>query len=214
MAPRRSKKGTTTTILLVRHGKTATTGTLLPGRAPGLHLSDVGKAQAATVADALATYRPTPSAIYASPLDRTKETAAPIAKAFGLRVRTQRFLLELDIGEWTGMALKDAARLDAWRTVQRFPSTFRFPGGESFNELSARVTDGLRGLVDEHRGEVVVCVSHADTIRAAVAVAAGIPLDLFQRLIVSPCSISAISYHSGGPSVLCVNQSAEGVPVQ
>src|SRR5438093_9843815 len=102
MPPRRRAKPTL--VLLVRHGHTPTTGKLLPGRARGLHLSDSGRAQAEGVADRIAALKKV-DAVYASPLERTRETAAPIAKARGLRVRTDKGLLELDIGAWTGWEL-------------------------------------------------------------------------------------------------------------
>ena len=205
--------GQPTTILLVRHGTTPTTGRSLPGREPGLHLSEAGRAQAQKVAERIAGLPARPVAVYASPLERARETAAPIARALGLRVRIERELVELDIGEWTGMSLRRAARRREWAAVQRWPAGFRFPGGETFAELAARVTDAVLRLADMHRGEAVVAVSHADPIRAAVATAAGMPLDLFQRLTISTCSVSAISYPPDGlgPRILCVNTSADGL---
>lgn len=152
-----------------------------------------------------------PTAVYASPLERARETAAPIARALGLRVRTERGLVEADIGEWTGTSLKRAARKPEWATVQRWPGGFRFPGGESFAEMAARATDAVLRLVAAHRGETVVAVSHADPIRAVVATAAGVPVDLFQRITISTCSVSAIRYHAGGPQILCVNATADAV---
>jgi probable phosphomutase (TIGR03848 family) len=192
-------------VLFVRHGRTPTTGKVLPGRAPGLHLAPAGRAQAAAVAQRIAAMSKPPTAIYASPLERTRETAAPIAAALGLRVRTERGLIEVDIGEWTGKSLKALTKTPAWPRVQRWPSGFRFPGGESFAELTSRATDAVLGLAAQHPGETIVAVSHADTIKALVAAAAGVPLDLFQRMVVSPCSVSAIAYGAGGPLVLCVN---------
>ena len=200
-----------TTVLLVRHGTTPTTGRILPGQAPGLHLSAAGRSQAERVASAIATLEPRPVAVYASPLERAKETATPIARALGVRVRTERGLLDLDIGEWTGMSLKRAARRREWAAVQRWPAGFSFPGGESFSELVARVTDAVGRMVRAHPGDTIVAVSHADPIRALVATAAGVPLDLFQRLVVSTCSISAVRYSPDGPRVVCVNASAEGL---
>jgi probable phosphomutase (TIGR03848 family) len=195
----------------VRHGATLTTGKVLPGRAPGLHLSDTGRAQAERVAAAIAALKSRPSAIYASPLERTRETAAPIARALGLRVVTERGLIEADVGEWTGTSLKRAMRRPEWALVQRWPSAYRFPGGESFAEMTNRATDAVLRIAAAHPGQTVVAVSHADPIRAVVAVAAGIPLDLFQRVTVSTCSVSAIRYHAGGPQLLCVNASADGL---
>jgi probable phosphoglycerate mutase len=192
-------------VLLVRHGTTPTTGKMLPGRAGGLHLSERGHAQAAAVAERIAALGKAPAAVYASPLERTRETAAPIARALGLRVRNAPGLIEVDVGEWTEKPLKRLFRTAQWPTVQRWPSGFRFPGGESFAEMSVRAMDAVLGLVAEHPGQTIVAVSHADTIKAIVAAAAGIPLDLMQRLVVSPCSISAILFTSGGPVLLCVN---------
>jgi probable phosphomutase (TIGR03848 family) len=192
-------------VLLVRHGTTPTTGKKLPGRAPGLNLSEKGRAQAGAVAERIAVLGKAPAAVYASPLERTRETAAPIARSLGLRVRTAPGLLELDVGEWTEKPLARLYRDKDWPKVQRWPSGFRFPGGESFPEMSARSMDAVVDLVAQHPGETIVAVSHADTIKAILAAAAGIPLDLMQRLVVSPCSVSAILFTSGGPMVLCTN---------
>src|SRR6266540_623490 len=104
-----------TIVLLVRHGETPTTGTSLPGRAPGLHLADAGRKQADAVADRIVTL-PRVTGVYASPLERTRETATPIARARGLRVRVDRGLLECDFGEWTGRPLKELFKLPAWNT--------------------------------------------------------------------------------------------------
>ncbi|HEY1444829.1 MAG TPA: MSMEG_4193 family putative phosphomutase [Acidimicrobiales bacterium] len=194
-----------TVVLLVRHGTTPTTGKKLPGRAPGLNLSEKGRAQAAAVAERIAALPKAPTAVYASPLERTRETAAPIARALGLRVRTSPGLLELDVGEWTEKPLARLYRDKQWPKVQRWPSGFRFPGGESFSEMSARAMDAVVDLVAVHPGETIVAVSHADTIKAILAAAAGIPLDLMQRLVVSPCSVSAVLFTAGGPMVLCTN---------
>jgi probable phosphoglycerate mutase len=185
---------------------------VLPGRAPGLHLSDQGLAQAEAVAERIsaltAKEHGAPVAVYASPLERTSETARPIARALGLRVRSDRGLLECDFGDWTGKKLADLAKKPEWSTVQRNPSGFRFPGGESFPEMQARMASALSRLVARHPGRTVVAVSHADPIKAVVAQAAGTPLDLFQRLTVAPCSVSAIAYTGGGPVVLTVNSTA------
>jgi len=197
-----------TTVLLVRHGVTPSTGAKLPGRAPGLHLSDAGQGQAQAAASRIAKLDGV-TAVYASPLERTRETAAPIARAVGGRVRIERGLLECDFGDWTGGELKKLARLPEWRTVQRYPSGFRFPGGESFTEMQTRMTATLAKLVDRHRGETIVAVSHADPIKAALADALGTHLDLFQRIVVSPCSISVVHYGQGGPVVLAANSTGD-----
>lgn len=207
MTPRKRTPPTPpgTLVIYVRHGQTPTTGARLPGRAPGLHLAEAGVAQAEAVAARIAALGDKVKAVYASPLERTRETARPIAKALGLRVRTERGLNECDFGEWTGRELKELRKLPEWQTVQRYPSGFRFPGGESFVEMQARFTGAVARLCERHRGEMVVAVSHADPIRSAVAAAMGTHLDLFQRVVVSPCSVTAVAYGAGGPVVLTVN---------
>jgi len=193
-----------TLVLLVRHAVTPTTGIKLPGRAPGLHLSDEGRRQADATAGRIARV-PKVTAVYASFLERARETAAPIARPRGLAVRIERDLGDIDIGEWTGLSLKQARRKPEWEIVLRHPSGFHFPGGESFTEMQTRVTEALARLVARHPGELIVAVSHADPIKAAVAHALGTPLDLFQRIVIAPASITVIAYRPDGPAVLTVN---------
>ena len=197
-----------TLVLFVRHGRTPTTGATLPGRAPGLHLADEGVAQAETAAARIGALESV-AAVYASPMERTRETAAPIARARRLRVRGATGLVECDFGDWTGRKLSQLRKLDAWRTVQRYPSGFRFPGGESFAEMQSRAVDAVHELVGRHPGDTIVAVSHADVIKAVVAAATGTHLDLFQRIVVSPCSITAILYGPEGPVVLTVNSTGD-----
>jgi probable phosphomutase (TIGR03848 family) len=198
----------TTLILLVRHGQTPTTGMVLPGRAPGLHLSDRGRAQAERVAERLAALPV--DVIYSSPLERTRETAEPTAARAGLEVHENAGLIECDFGEWTGAALAELAGLPQWQTVQHNPSAFRFPNGEAFAQMQARIVGTLEALCAVHAGGVVVCFSHADPIKAAVAHALGTHLDHFQRIVISPGSVSVISYVEGqAPVVLMVNATLE-----
>lgn len=201
-----SKKAphSSTLILMVRHGQTPTTGTSLPGRAPGLHLADIGHQQAEAVAARIGELAKV-DAIYASPLERARETAAPIGKARGMKVVIDKGLLECDFGDWTGSLLKDLMKLPEWQTVQKFPSGFRFPNGESFTDMQSRMVGTLDRLRAAHPGGVVVVVSHADPIKAAVAQAMGTHLDLFQRIVISTCSVSAVAYGTTGPVVLTVN---------
>jgi len=204
MKKSKPKSGAATVVILVRHGKTPSTGKLLPGRAPGLHLSHDGKSEALEVARRLGKLQNV-GAIYASPLERTRETAAPIAKALKKKIVIEKGLLECDFGDWTGKELGKLMKLDEWTTVQRAPSTFRFPRGESFTEMQTRIISTLDKLRKAHPGKVIICVSHADPIKAAVAHLMGTHLDLFQRVVISTCSVSAISYSSHGPVILTVN---------
>ena len=144
-------------------------------------------------------------AVYASPLERAKETAAPIAAALGQRVSVDRGLIECDFGEWTGAELSKLRRLPEWKAVQRHPSGFRFPGGESFQELQTRLQGAVARLCERHPGKAIVAVSHADCIKAVAALALGVPLDLFQRIVIGPCSSTVVAYGAEGPAVLTMN---------
>ena len=201
---------TATLIIFVRHGKTPTTGTKLPGRAPNLHLSDEGKSQAETIAKEIEKSSSSflgkrISAVYASPMERTQETARPIAKTLNLRVRTLKGLNECDFGDWTGRRLRDLSKLKSWSTVQKKPSSFRFPNGESFSEMQNRMLITVDKMRERHPGETIVCVSHADPIKAILASAVGTPLDLFQRIMVGPCSASVVLYTKERPLILTLN---------
>ena len=193
-----------TLVLLVRHGRTPTTGKVLPGRAPGLHLAESGQSEAKRAAERISEIGRV-AAIYASPLERARETAAPIAKALKQTTRIHKGLLECDFGDWTGAALQRLMKKPEWTTVQKAPSTFRFPNGESFLEMQTRMVSALDDIRSRHPGKVVVCVSHVDPIKAAVAHAMGTHIDLFQRIVISTCSITAIQYSQAGPVVLGVN---------
>lgn len=202
----KKEKPKPTTVLLVRHGRTPTTGKVLPGRAKGLHLGDEGRAQADRAAQRIAALGAGKvAAVYSSPMERARETAAPIARAAGVRVRQKKGLIEADFGAWTGRKLSELYKLPEWEQVQKYPSGFRFPGGESFPEMQTRMCSTIHDLVANHPGETIVCASHADTIKAAVAEAMGTHLDQFQRIVIGPCSITAITYTFNGPIVLAVN---------
>ena len=181
----RPKVPPATLVLLVRHGQTPTTGKYLPGPRSGPPPRPrTGQRQAELAAKRIAELKKV-DAVYASPLERTRETAAPIAAACGLRVQVDRALLECDFGQWTGAELKELMKRPEWKQVQRYPAGFRFPDGESFTEMQVRITTGLARLRARHPGGVVVAVSHADPIKAAVSDAMGAHLDLFQRTVIS-----------------------------
>ena len=192
------------TFVLVRHGLTATTGKVLPGRAPGLHLSDEGRRQAEATAKRIAELAKV-AAVYASPLERAHETAEPIAAARKLKLRTEPGLLECDFGEWTGKRLTALSKKKEWAIVQNRPSSFRFPEGESLREMQGRMTETLSQLARRHAGRTAVLVSHADPIKAVVVEAMGAHLDSYQRVVISPCSITVIAWHSLRPTLLSVN---------
>jgi probable phosphoglycerate mutase len=192
-----------TRLVLARHAVTAQTGPLLSGRAPGIDLSDAGRAQAAALGQRLA---PLPvAAVYASPIERTTQTAEAVAASHGLPVLALPGVIEADYGEWTGGEIKELAKTDLWKTVQRAPSRARFPNGESLAEMQARMVAALEKVVVDHTGELVVVVSHADPIKAAIAHFTGLHLDLFQRIVVSPASVTVFELSAHGATLVKCN---------
>ncbi len=198
------------TVILARHGRTpANTGGLLAGRSKGVHLDETGILQAkaaATRLDGLPL-----AAVVTSPLERCRETAKLMAPQ--TRAVSDRRLLECDYGEWTGQEIKRLAKEKLWRTVQVQPSGARFPGGESLQEMSARVVTGVRArdaAVEDEVGDhaVWLLVSHGDPIKAILADALGMHLDAFQRITVDPGSLSVIRYTPQRAFVLTMNSAA------
>lgn len=196
-----------TLVLLIRHGHTPTAGRILTGWMPGVHLSERGRAQAEALVSRLEGVPL--EAIYSSPLERCRETAAPLARARGLRVRVRRDLLEVNYGEWSGRSIRELARTKAWRSVQRTPSAVRFPGGETLPEVQARAMDAVRDIAEAHPEGVVALVTHADVVRLALAGFLGAPLDLYQRLAVDPGSVSVVALADAEVRVLRVNDTGD-----
>ncbi len=192
-------------FLLVRHGENEYVQKgRLAGRLPGVHLNANGRRQAQATAE---TLRQAPvTAIYSSPLERAVETAEPISQALGLPVSLHPGLMETDCGSWQGKTLKRLGRLKVWRTVQNTPSLFQFPGGESFIDTQHRICAALQDLCSRHDPkDLLVCVSHADPIKLAVAFYLGLPLDHFQRLAVTPASITALMIDEHHSQLLLLN---------
>jgi probable phosphoglycerate mutase len=196
-------------VLLIRHGENEYVKKgRLAGRLPGVHLNDKGRDQAARLATALG--KAPIQAVYSSPLDRTMETAQPLAAALGQEVIPREGLLELDFGTWQDKTLKSLRRRKLWKTVQNRPSMMRFPEGESFAEAQQRAVHELETLVASHKPkDMIVCVAHSDLIKLLVGYYLGLPLDMFQRLMIAPASISTLMIGDGFCQVLNVNYSLE-----
>ena len=192
-----------TRLVLARHAVTAQTGPLLSGRTPGIDLSEAGRGQAEALGARLAGLPV--AAVYASPIERTTQTARAVAVHHGLEVRPLEGVLEADYGEWTGCKIADLAKTDLWKVVQRTPSRASFPGGEALAAMQTRMIATLDGVVAAHPGELVVVVSHADPIKAAIAQYTGVHLDLFQRIIVSPASVTAFEFSPHGVAMVKCN---------
>lgn len=181
-------------LLLIRHGENDMVGKKLAGRLPDVHLNENGKAQTLRLAAELAVLHI--KAVYTSPLERAQETAEPIARVQGLPVETLPALLEIDFGNWQGKNLKQLKHGKLWKIVQGSPGEFRFPDGESFAEAQTRVVAGLVALSEKYEEkDLVICVAHSDVIRLAVAHFLGMSLDNFQRVRISPASVTVLFLH-------------------
>jgi len=190
-------------LLLIRHAVTEATGKRLSGWAPDIHLSERGREQASRLVDRLAPVRI--AALYSSPLERCRETAEPLASARGLEVRDTDDLGEVRYGDWTGRSLAQLSRTRLWRSVQQTPSAVRFPGGETLLEVQERAVRQVAAIASGHPKGVVALVSHGDVIRLLLAHYAGLHVDLFQRLVVSPASVSVVAAGDGIPRIIRVN---------
>ena len=193
-----------TTLLLVRHGHTDAAGKRLTGRAPGVHLNELGRRQAQRLVERLDGVRI--DTIVSSPLERCRETAAPLAKARGHAVDVGRAFIEVGYGEWTGRSISQLRRTKLWRRVMLAPSNVRFPGGESLLEVQVRAVDASFDIAARHARGTVLVVSHADVIRLLVAHLAGMHADHLQRLSIDTASITAVSISDGFPRLLTVNE--------
>lgn len=193
-----------TTVLFIRHGENDWTEThKLAGRSPNVHLNEYGQRQAVALGQRLAHVAL--DALYASPLERTIETATEIANHQAVKVTPYPAIIEVDYGEWTGKPIKELAQKDAWKVVQFHPSGARFPGGESMYAMQARFVQEVNRLVQQHPEQTIALVGHADLIKSAVAHYLGVHLDLFQRIVISTASITTITFHDMGPRVMSVN---------
>lgn len=212
--PGRSTLSFMPTLLLVRHGRTiANTTGILAGRSTGIKLDEVGWEQAIRSAERLAAV-PLASVI-SSPLERCRQTARAILEHQRVSPATsvEKGITECDYGDWQGQSLQDLAKEPLWETVQRQPSAVVFPHGEGLGAMQARSVAAIRrhdaALAEEHGpGAIWAAVSHGDIIKAILADALGMHLDLFQRISVAPASVSVIHYGMTRPEVLAMNTEA------
>ncbi len=197
-----------TTILLIRHAVNDFVKTgKLAGWTEGVHLNEEGKAQAEALGARLAD-API-ERIYASPIDRTMETAAAIAKRHPqLQVTENREIGEVRYGDWEGKKVSDLQRRKMWAVVQEYPSRASFPNGESMRGVQTRIVNEIEALAQRHPRQMIALVFHADLIKMALAHYLGMHLDVFQRIVISPASISTLHLGHSRPFIVCMNDIA------
>lgn len=197
-----------TQILLIRHAVNDFVKTgKLAGWTPGVHLNEEGQAQAAALGKRLAN---TPiDHLYASPLERTMETAEAIRQYHpNLTIQQTTELGEVRYGDWEGMEISKLLGRKMWQVVQQYPSRAEFPNGETMRGVQVRAVNAVEALVSEHPRQTVAIVSHADIIKMVLAHFLGMHLDEFQRIVITPASISMLSLGFGRPYVGTMNDMA------
>lgn len=194
-----------TQVLLIRHAVNDYVKTgKLAGWTPEVHLNDEGRAQASALGQRLAD-API-AALYASPLERTMETAQAIADQHpGLTIRVNQQVGEVRYGDWEGKAIRELTSLKMWRLVQETPSRACFPGGESMRGVQLRAVEAVETLVAAHPRDLIAVVTHADLIKMVLAHYLGMHLDQFQRIVIGPASISRLQLEYGRPYVSGIN---------
>jgi probable phosphomutase (TIGR03848 family) len=198
-----------TTFLLIRHAHCDPVGVSIAGRAPGIHLSERGRAEARALGSRLSALHIT--AVYSSPLERALETAAPIAQEQQVEVGSAPGLLEIDFGNWTGKTLTELNPIPEWKAFNTYRSGTRIPGGENMADVLARALAELSRIQETHHGvkSLVAVVTHGDVLRMLVAHFLGIPWDLLHRLELSPASVTVVALEPHGPQVLLMNSVGE-----
>jgi probable phosphoglycerate mutase len=193
-----------TIFYLLRHGEHAVQGRICAGRMPGVVLSERGRVEAESAAKRLAGVGI--AAIYASPMERTRETGEIVGHHLSLPVNVRDDLAELDFGEWTGLTFDEVRKDPRWPMWASHRSISCIPGGETMRAVQRRVTEALIEMREEHPDDSVVVVSHGDVIRAALVFALGMPLDFYARIEVATASLSTLRIDASGIRVIAINE--------
>jgi len=196
------------TLILLRHGRTTSNaGGTLAGHQP-TELDESGRAQSVAVGQRLAAAGVPLATVVTSPLIRCRQTVELALP--GAVPEIEPRLIECGYGDWEGQPLKSLAKQPLWQVVQAHPSAARFPGGESMAEVSARAVAAVRDwdarVSAQHGPEAVwLACSHGDVIKSIVADALGMHLDVFQRIVIDPASLTLIRYTPLRPFLLRAN---------
>jgi probable phosphoglycerate mutase len=196
-----------TTFFLIRHASCNGLGQKLWGRTPGVCLNETGRSQAQRLAEQFNGIKL--QAIYSSPLERAIDTAETLARSMNLDLKLNPALNEIDYGDWTGKTFDILCTDERWRRYNARRSTTVIPGGESFLDVQNRVVKELDVLSHQHGNAHVALVSHADIIRAAVAHFTATPIDMIERIKISPCSVSVLALDEESATLLTINNRCE-----
>lgn len=197
-------------FLLIRHGQTDMIGRRLAGRHADIHLDKKGREQADTLAARLG-HLPV-RRIFSSPLERCRETAAPLAERLGLDVDLLEDIQEIDFGDWAGRSFRELDKDPLWRQYNRFRSGTRIPGGELITEVQSRMVTAVERLRRQFPEGMIALYSHGDPIKTALCHYTGIPLDFIRRLEVALASVNALAIDDDGPRLLCINNTNDLPP--
>lgn len=193
-----------TTFYLVRHGSNDFYSHTLVGRRPGVSLNAAGRWEAEDLAEALAPEKI--QHLLTSPLERCRETAAPMAKKFGLEARVSEALNEVDFGDWTNRTFAELDLMESWKQWNTFRSGGRAPGGETMLEVQSRMVGLMTGLRREFSGQRIALVSHGDPLGAVLLFYLGTPLEFIRRIELSPASVTVLVMNDWGVQIRCVNR--------
>lgn len=197
-----------TTFLLIRHAAHDNVGAYLAGRSEGVRLGEAGLEQAARLGERLRRERI--SALYCSPLERTRQTADAIAVACGLPIAgVLDEIAEVDFGAWSGRTFDDLDQDPEWRSWNARRSLARTAGGETYGEVQRRIVLAMERLAGEAADETLALVSHGDVIRAAVLHHLGMRIDDWWRVEISPASITRLSHDGRGTRLLGLNETVD-----
>ncbi len=192
-----------TTFFVVRHGHTDWIDKGIPGWTPGVHLNGQGRMEAHRLAGRFAA--DSISAIFSSPLERTRETADHLASRLSLEVSLRDDLGEVHCGQWTGLRFSELSDDDIADLFNSFRTGKRIPGGESITDVRERMARCFEEIRGQYPDKRVIVVSHGDPIKAVVAHYAGMPTECYHRLEISPCSVTVLEAGGNGARIVSVN---------
>jgi probable phosphoglycerate mutase len=192
-----------TTFYLIRHGSNDFFTHTLVGRTAGIHLNEIGRREAEDLAKGLAQERI--QKIFASPMERCRETATPLGVMFQLPVEISEALIEVNFGDWTGKKFKDLDTSGDWQRWNTFRSGHRVPNGENMLEIQERMVGLIMQLHRDFRDERIALFSHGEPLRAVMMYFLGTPVECIRRLDISPASVTILQLGDWEAQFKCIN---------